>query len=144
MPVIGPAARTAAWDRQSGGNPVLKTPELDKLHAESVRLTDYHVSPTCAPTRGALMSGHFTISTNAPHGPFHCPDKYWKPYVPKLKNVGKRAETVAVFYGMIANIDENVGKMRAWLEEKGVADNTIFIFMVFIDCPEDEVGNAAS
>jgi arylsulfatase B len=30
---------------------------------------------------------------------------------------------------MIANIDENVGKMRKWLDQKGLADNTIFIFM---------------
>ncbi len=39
------------------GNPILKTPELDKFHAQSVRLTDYHVSPLCTPTRGALMTG---------------------------------------------------------------------------------------
>ncbi len=39
------------------GHPWLKTPHLDKLHAEGVRLTDYHVSPMCAPTRAALMTG---------------------------------------------------------------------------------------
>jgi arylsulfatase A-like enzyme len=39
------------------GNPILKTPELDKFHDESVRFTDYHVSPLCTPTRGALMTG---------------------------------------------------------------------------------------
>ena len=33
------------------GNPVLKTPNLDALHAQGVRFTDFHVSPTCAPTR---------------------------------------------------------------------------------------------
>jgi len=42
------------------GNPVIKTPNLDKLHAESVRLTDFHVDPTCSPTRGALMSGKYS------------------------------------------------------------------------------------
>ena len=36
------------------GNPVLKTPNLDKLHAESVRFTDFHVAPMCTPTRGQL------------------------------------------------------------------------------------------
>ena len=36
------------------GNPVLKTPHLDRLHAESVRLTNFHVDPTCAPTRAVL------------------------------------------------------------------------------------------
>jgi arylsulfatase B len=37
-------------------------------------------------------------------------------------------DRVAVFYGMIANIDENVGEMRTLLQEEGLADNTIFIF----------------
>ncbi len=39
------------------GNPILKTPVLDKLHGQSVRLTDFHVAPMCAPTRGQLISG---------------------------------------------------------------------------------------
>jgi arylsulfatase A-like enzyme len=39
------------------GNPVLKTPNLDRLHAESVRFTDFHVAPMCTPTRGQLMTG---------------------------------------------------------------------------------------
>ena len=236
-------------DLSCHGNPVIKTPEIDKLYERSVRLTDYHVSPTCAPTRGALMSGHYTnrcgpwhtimgrsflfegettlgeafsdsgyatgmfgkwhlgdnypfrpedrgftevvrhgaggvgqapdywdnayfedtywhngtpkkysgycsdiyfneakrfiseskaagkpffayISTNAPHGPFHCPDKYWKPYVEPLKEVlgEKDVDRVAIFFGMIANIDENVGTMRRFLAEEGLAENTIFIF----------------
>src|SRR6266576_470095 len=38
------------------GNPILKTPHLDKLHGESVRLTSFHVDPTCSPTRAALMT----------------------------------------------------------------------------------------
>ena len=29
---------------------------------------------------------------------------------------------------MIANIDHNLGRLRKWLDRKGVADNTIFIF----------------
>ena len=231
-------------DLSCHGNPLLKTPELDKLHDVSVRLTDFHVTPTCAPTRGALMSGQYTdragpwhtimgrsmlfedkttlgqvfadngyatamfgkwhlgdnfpyrpedrgfqevvrhggggvgqtpdywnnayfddtyfhngkpqkykgyctdiffseakrfikaqadqgkpffayIASNAPHGPFHCPEKYWKPYLGH-EGVGEKA---AVFYGMIANIDENVGALRSWLAEQGLAQNTIFIFM---------------
>ena len=39
------------------GNPILKTPNLDRLHSQSLRLEDYHVSPMCAPTRGQLMTG---------------------------------------------------------------------------------------
>ena len=39
------------------GNTMIRTPNLDKLAGESVRLTDFHVDPTCAPTRAALMTG---------------------------------------------------------------------------------------
>ncbi|WP_222846225.1 arylsulfatase [Pontiella sulfatireligans] len=39
------------------GNPVLKTPNLDRLHEQSIRFTDFHVSSFCTPTRGALMTG---------------------------------------------------------------------------------------
>jgi len=34
-----------------------RTPNLDKLAENGVRLTDFHVSPSCAPTRAALMTG---------------------------------------------------------------------------------------
>ena len=38
-------------DLSCHGNPILKTPNLDRLHDEGVRFTDFHVSPTCSPTR---------------------------------------------------------------------------------------------
>ena len=223
------------------GHPTLKTPHLDALAKDSVRLDDYHVAPTCSPTRCALLTGHWTnrtgvwhtimgrsmlrenevtvgqifkdggyatgmfgkwhlgdnypfrpedrgftevlrhggggvgqtpdywdnsyfddtyfhnkvpqktkgyctdvyfdyakkfidaqvaagkpflayISTNAPHGPNHAPPEFAAPYE-KIYNTN-----VAHFFGMIANIDHNVGEMRKFLEEKGIADDTIFIF----------------
>ncbi len=227
-------------DLSCHGNPVLKTPNLDELHRDSIRLTDYHVAPTCSPTRAALLTGHWTnrtgvwhtimgrsmlrhnevtigqilaeggyhtgmfgkwhlgdnypyrpedrgfqevlrhggggvgqtpdfwdnayfdgsyfhngkavpvkgfctdvffdyakkfirsvknsgkpffvyLCTNAPHGPMHAPEKYSKPYE-------KQGVSVANFLGMIANIDDNVGAMRSFLKEEGLADDTIFIF----------------
>ncbi|MHC4856094.1 MAG: sulfatase-like hydrolase/transferase, partial [Planctomycetota bacterium] len=39
------------------GNDVLRTPHLDTFYALSTRFTDFHVSPTCAPTRSAIMCG---------------------------------------------------------------------------------------
>jgi arylsulfatase A-like enzyme len=39
------------------GNPIVKTPNIDAFARESFRFTDFHVSPTCAPTRSALMTG---------------------------------------------------------------------------------------
>ena len=227
-------------DLSCHGNPVLKTPSIDALYAESIRLTDYHVSPTCAPTRSSLQSGHWAnrtgvwhtimgrsmlrvgeptigevfskagyatgmfgkwhlgdnypfrpedrgythvlrhggggvgqtpdfwdnayfndtyflngtptkfegyctdvffenakkfiteqaeadkpfvayISTNAPHGPLHAPEESAKKYADQdLK--------LANFFGMIDNIDTNVGKLREFLVEKNLAENTIFVF----------------
>ena len=39
------------------GNPILQTPNLDRLHGQSIRLSDYHVAPMCTPTRGQLLTG---------------------------------------------------------------------------------------
>ena len=234
-------------DISAHGNPVLKTPNLDRLHGESVRFTDFHVSPTCAPTRSALLTGRHEfrngvthtveererlapdavtlaqvlrragyatgifgkwhlgdepayqpgkrgfdetfihgaggigqsyagscgdapgntyfdplilhnggfvrtrgfctdiffahaiewmdeqldahipfvawIATNAPHEPLSCPPEYERPYA------GRVPAKVATFFGMIANIDENVGRVLAKLEEWGIAEKTLVIFM---------------
>ena len=225
-------------DLSCHGNPVLKTPNLDRLHAQSVRLTNFHVSPTCSPTRAALMTGRYCnrtgvwhtvmgrsllrkgevtmadvfadsgyrtgifgkwhlgdnypfrpqdrgfhdtlvhggggigntqdywgndyfddtyfrngkpekftgyctdvwfdeamkfieankdrpffcyLPTNAPHSPFRVPEKYSDPYW------GKGVK--ALFCGMIANIDENMGRLMEKLKQLGIEDNTILIFM---------------
>ena len=39
------------------GNPDIQTPQIDEFYKEAVRLTDYHVAPLCAPTRGAIFTG---------------------------------------------------------------------------------------
>ncbi|MYD59883.1 MAG: arylsulfatase [Gemmatimonadetes bacterium] len=221
-------------------NPIIKTPNLDALHNESIRFTDFHVAPMCTPTRGELLTGqdalrngatfvcmgrslmnpevptmadifglngyrtgHFGkwhlgdnypyrpqdrgfqetihhpawgitsaadyfgndyfddhyrhngtieafegyctdvwfdeamdwiekqddmpffayIATNAPHTPLWVPDAYRQPYLDQV------AYNVASFYGMIANIDENMGKLDAFLRKTGLRDNTILIFM---------------
>ncbi|MBC8877031.1 MAG: arylsulfatase, partial [Planctomycetes bacterium] len=222
------------------GNPMIRTPNLDRLHAESVRLTDFHVSPLCTPTRAGLLTGkdpvrlgawgttwgrslpsadavtlgdvfaasgyqtgcfgkwhlgdsypyrprdrgfrevlihggggvgqtpdywgndYFDdtyfhngtpekfqgyctdiwfdaamrfieanrsgpffayIPTNAPHGPFNVAEKYSKLYSddPNVPN--------AAFYGMITNIDENMGRLVEKLDALGIAENTILFFM---------------
>lgn len=45
------------------GHPFLKTPHIDRLHSESVRLTDFHVTPMCSPTRGQLLTGVHGLRT---------------------------------------------------------------------------------
>ena len=54
-------------DVSAHGNPVLKTPNLDRLHREGVRFTDFHVSPTCAPTRSALLTGRHEFKNGITH-----------------------------------------------------------------------------
>jgi arylsulfatase A-like enzyme len=49
------------------GNPLLQTPHLDKLRSESLRFTDFHVSPTCAPTRSALLTGRHEFKNGVTH-----------------------------------------------------------------------------
>lgn len=39
------------------GNPIIKTPSIDKFATEGVSLTNYHVGTTCAPTRAGLLTG---------------------------------------------------------------------------------------
>ena len=232
------------------GNPVLKTPNLDRLHQQSVRLTDFHVAPMCTPTRGQLMSGrdclangamnvssgrtllrqeiptaanvfgangyqcgHFGkwhlgdnypyrpqdrgfheaifypsshigsapdhwnnhyfddvynhngrpekyqgyttdvffteamkwmrtqsasrkpffcyLATAAAHGPLFVPEKYRKLYEDmNLPGIAQKQRlNIARFFGMIANIDENMGRLDTFLRETGQYDNTILIFM---------------
>src|SRR5687768_17115045 len=45
-------------DLPSYGNKESKTPNIDRLAAEGVRCTDFYIgSPSCAPSRGAILSG---------------------------------------------------------------------------------------
>ncbi len=47
------------------GNPWLKTPNIDAFYNESVRMTDFHVSPYCTPTRAAIITGKYPINNGA-------------------------------------------------------------------------------
>jgi len=45
------------------GNPHVKTPVIDQLAKESIRFTNFYVSPVCAPTRASLMTGRYSLRT---------------------------------------------------------------------------------
>ncbi len=47
------------------GNPILKTPALDKMCQNGVRFTNFHVAPLCTPTRGELMTGLDAMNNKA-------------------------------------------------------------------------------
>ncbi len=63
-------------------------------------------------------------ATNLPHFPLTVSDKWADPY----RKMGLH-ELNALTYGMIANVDANIGRLLAKLKELGIEDNTIVIFM---------------
>ena len=64
------------------------------------------------------------ITTNAPHGPFIAPPASRK----RFEDMGFDGRT-AGFYGMIENIDDNVGRLMAKLDDWNLFENTVVIFM---------------
>lgn len=83
------------------------------------------------------------LPTNAPHGPFGDvpPDKlaYYKQQViapdrfPKTPGHPVRpdinADELARVYAMIENIDDNLGRLFAWLDREKLTDNTLVLFL---------------
>jgi len=61
------------------------------------------------------------LPTNVPHSPHFVPGEYAAPY--------RKPGVPAEFFGMIANVDENIGKLMMMLDETGLAEHTILIFM---------------
>ncbi len=49
------------------GNPYIQTPNIDKFYGEAVRLDNYHVSTTSAPTRSSIMTGRHCNRINVFH-----------------------------------------------------------------------------
>ncbi|MFO0866346.1 MAG: arylsulfatase [Gemmataceae bacterium] len=47
------------------GNPILKTPNFDKFHTQSVRFIDFHAAPMCTPTRGQLLTARDAVRNGA-------------------------------------------------------------------------------
>ncbi len=50
------------------GNPVIRTPNIDRLAREGVRCTDFYiVTSSCTPSRGALLTGRYPLRNGLPH-----------------------------------------------------------------------------
>jgi arylsulfatase A-like enzyme len=45
------------------GNPHVRTPVIDNFAKQSVRFTNFYVSPVCAPTRASLLTGRYSLRT---------------------------------------------------------------------------------
>jgi len=63
------------------------------------------------------------VSYNVPHSPFQVPGKYFSKY----RKAGLDS-TLSCVYGMVENMDENIGSILEKLEELNIAENTIVIF----------------
>jgi len=64
------------------------------------------------------------IALNTPHSPFHSLEKDYNKYKDKVAD-----ENVAHFFGLISNLDENYGRLDRWMEERGIKNDTIVVFM---------------
>ena len=67
------------------------------------------------------------LPTNTPHVPNWVADKYAEPY--KKIGIYNGVAVPSNFYGMIANIDENVAALDNFLIKQGLKDNTILIYL---------------
>lgn len=81
------------------------------------------------------------IATNAPHSPFHdVPETLRREYedVPLedlftrrvfRKRIPREKDTLGRIAAMITNVDDNIGRLFAFLEEENLIDNTLVIFL---------------
>ena len=82
------------------------------------------------------------LSFNAPHNPLQVPDEYYQIYknidptegidpnlIPNEKINEQTKENTRKVYAMVTNIDDNLKKLFTKVEELGIKENTIVIFM---------------
>jgi arylsulfatase A-like enzyme len=76
-------------------------------------------------------------ATTAMHSPVGAPDEY----LAKYADLDKERQT---FYGMVSNLDWNVGRLRAALKQRGLNDNTILIYLSDNGSACDKKGKAGA
>lgn len=91
----------------------------DRLTTEAIRVMD-DFSKQDKPW--LLYMSYYTV-----HGPFHSKPEKTKKYAAKARQAKVKLKNPA-YAGMIESLDENVGRMVQWLEEKGLRKNTIIVF----------------
>ena len=82
------------------------------------------------------------IATNAPHGPYHdVPEKLYQEYLkvdfrpiminknPNPARLKSETDKLARICAMITNIDENVGRLFRKLDQLGLRENTIVLYL---------------
>ena len=58
-------------DLSSFGHPTIRTPNIDRLAAEGMRLTSFYAAPACTPSRAQLLTGRYAFRSKmyVPYGP---------------------------------------------------------------------------
>jgi len=54
-------------DLSCNGHPHIKTPHIDRIREQSVRFENFHVGPSCSPTRAGLQSGMHEFKCGVTH-----------------------------------------------------------------------------
>ena len=54
-------------DVNAHGHPYLKTPNINKFKSQSVSFENFYVSPSCSPTRAALLTGAHEFKNGVTH-----------------------------------------------------------------------------
>jgi arylsulfatase A-like enzyme len=104
---------TRGDEMQRDDRPVNDTGSLtDLLTREAVRLIEQ---------RDTAKPLFLYLAYHAPHTPLECPPQYSKPYA-------RLGPTRGVYAGMIAEMDEGIGRVIAAVENAGIRDNTLIFF----------------
>ncbi|MEM1450513.1 MAG: arylsulfatase [Planctomycetota bacterium] len=100
--------------------------------------TDVYVDEALAFVRASVEAEEpffAYVAPNAPHGPFHdVPEGLYQAYLERdLASVRTsekaKLDVIARIYAMVENIDQNFGRLLDGLEELGVTDDTIVVFL---------------
>ena len=91
----------------------------DRLTTEAIRVMD-DFSRKDKPWM--LYMSYYTV-----HGPFHSKPEKTKKYANKARQMKAKLKNAA-YAGMVDSLDENVGRLLDWLDEKGLRKNTIVVF----------------
>jgi arylsulfatase A-like enzyme len=65
------------------------------------------------------------VPYNAPHSPWQVPEAYWS----RFQNHPDLDEEAKCAYAMVENLDDNIGRLLAGLDARGLSEQTIVLFL---------------
>lgn len=104
--------------------------DTDLIHQDTMRPTQGYITDVLTDKaiefigRNRDQPFFCYLPVNVPHSPFQLPDRYFDKY--KAKGLSDRNAAV---HGMVENLDDNLGRLFTQLEEWGLRENTIVVFI---------------